>query len=277
MGLYLRHKPKTIFFTLKKIIPIEDLKSDFVEKSLFNFYMNFLFVYFAINSISRMTKYAIIVAGGKGTRFGSDMPKQFLPLKGIPVLMHTIAKFKSCKTQIIVVLPESQISIWKELCVTHIFNIPHTIIAGGHTRFHSVKNALDSISPSEDDLIAVHDGVRPLVSTSIINEAYDTASIHNSAIPATDVTDTIRQFNNDGTASATLNRASLKAVQTPQTFKAELLKRAYSLPYTDTFTDDASVVEATGHQVTLTKGDPKNIKITHAIDLIIAEELIENE
>lgn len=224
-----------------------------------------------------MTKYAIIVAGGKGTRFGSDIPKQFLPLSSIPVLMHTIKRFAQCEAQIIVALPETQIQDWNELCKKHSFSINHAIVAGGTTRFGSVKNALDTISPQEDDLIAVHDGVRPLVSAEIINEAYSTAAITGSAIPAIEVTDTTRQLNNDGTTSKALIRDSLRAVQTPQTFNATLLKSAYEQPYSAAFTDDASVVEACGHQVTLTKGSPTNIKITHSLDLLIAEELLKNE
>lgn len=224
-----------------------------------------------------MTKYAIIVAGGKGTRFGSDIPKQFLPLNNIPVLMHTINRFAQCDTSIIVVLPEAQIQMWEKLCNKHSFSVNHTIVKGGTTRFGSVKNALDTISPQEKDLIAVHDGVRPLVSVEIINEAYTTAASKGSAIPAIDVTDTIRQLENDSVTSKALLRSSLRAVQTPQTFNATLLKSAYDVPFSEMFTDDASVVEAYGHQVTLTKGSPSNIKITHSLDLIIAEELLKNE
>lgn len=224
-----------------------------------------------------MTKYAIIVAGGKGARFGSNIPKQFLPLNNIPVLMHTIKRFAQCNAQIIVALPEAQIQDWNELCKKHSFTIQHTIVAGGTTRFGSVKNALDTILPQEKDLIAVHDGVRPLVSCEIINEAYNTAALIGSAIPAIEVTDTIRELNHDNITSKALLRSSLRAVQTPQTFNASLLKSAYNVPFSEMFTDDASVVEAYGHQVTLTKGSPNNIKITHSLDLLIAEELLKNE
>ncbi len=224
-----------------------------------------------------MTKYAIIVAGGKGTRFGSNIPKQFLPLSGIPVLMHTIKRFSNCNAEIIAVLPETQIQDWVDLCEKHYFNIKHTIVSGGSTRFGSVKNALDTINPNKGDIIAIHDGVRPLVSAEIINEAFSTASIAGSAIPAIDVTDTIRQLDDDNVNSKVLLRAKLKAVQTPQTFDAMLLKSAYNVPFSESFTDDASVVEAFGHNVTLTSGSPRNIKITHSIDLLIAEELLKNE
>lgn len=224
-----------------------------------------------------MTKYAIIVAGGKGTRFGSNIPKQFLPLSGIPVLMHTIKRFSNCNAEIIVVLPETQIQDWGDLCEKHSFSVKHTIVSGGSTRFGSVKNALNAINPNKGDIIAIHDGVRPLVSTEIINEAFSTASIAGSAIPAIDVTDTIRQLNDDNVNSKALLRSKLKAVQTPQTFDAMLLKSAYNVPFSESFTDDASVVEAFGHNVTLTSGSPRNIKITHSIDLLIAEELLKNE
>lgn len=223
-----------------------------------------------------MTKYAIIVAGGKGTRFGSDMPKQFLPLKGIPVLMHTVNRFSQHFDNITIVLPETQIDTWNQLCDEHKFHITHKIVKGGETRFHSVKNALDSISPNDNDIIAVHDGVRPLVSSEIIEKAITTAINHGIAIPVIEVTDTIRQLTNDESSQALL-RSTLRAVQTPQTFNAQILKSAYKTDFNEAFTDDASVVEANGYNVTLTEGDPRNIKITHSIDLIIAEELLKNE
>lgn len=224
-----------------------------------------------------MRKYAIIVAGGKGTRFGSDIPKQFLLLCGRPVLMHTIDRFSECSDEIIVVLPENQIEDWQQLCKVHGYATPHTIVAGGSTRFGSVKNALDSITPCAIDLIAVHDGVRPLVDKHIIDEAYAVAAITGSAVPAIDVTDTIRQLDEEGLSSKALLRSTLRAVQTPQTFNAGMLKSSYDVPFSEAFTDDASVVEAKGHKIELTKGNPRNIKITHSIDLLIAEELLKNE
>lgn len=223
-----------------------------------------------------MTKYAIIVAGGKGTRFGSEMPKQFLPLKGTPVLMHTINRFANHFDNIIVVLPEEQIEVWKKLCDKHNFITTHKIVAGGATRFHSVKNAIDSITPNDNDIIAVHDGVRPLVNSDIITNTIEASCSHGSGIPVIDVTDTIRQVANDDISQALL-RSSLRAVQTPQTFNAKILKSSYDTPFNKAFTDDASVVEASGHHITLTEGNPRNIKITHSIDLIIAEELLKNE
>lgn len=224
-----------------------------------------------------MTKYAIIVAGGKGTRFGSYIPKQFLPLCGRPVLMHSIERFAESSVKIIVVLPETQIEDWLQLCKEHEFIVPHTIVAGGSTRFGSVKNALDCINPLAGDLIAVHDGVRPLVDMQIIDEAYKVAATEGSAVPVVEVTDTVRQLGDDGVSSKALLRSKLKAVQTPQVFDAYVLKSSYDVSFSESFTDDASVVESSGYKITLTNGNPRNIKITHSIDLLIAEELLKNE
>ncbi len=224
-----------------------------------------------------MTKYSIIVAGGKGTRFGGDIPKQFLPLCGKPVLMHTIERFAECETEILLVLPETQIEEWLQLCKVHEFIIKHSIVAGGNNRFESVKNALESFNPRPNDLIAVHDGVRPLVSKEIIEETYKTATIGGSAVPAIDVTDTIRKLKDDGASSEALLRSRLRAVQTPQTFVAHVLKSAYNVPFSEAFTDDASVVESAGYKIVLTQGSRQNIKITHPMDLLIAEELLRNE
>lgn len=223
-----------------------------------------------------MTKYAIIVAGGKGSRFGSDIPKQFLLLSGVPVLMHTIKKFADCDAKTLVVLPKTQIPYWEELCNKHKFDIYHTVVHGGDSRFCSVKNALNEISPLHGDIIAVHDGVRPLVDTVTIQNAYRIAAEKGSAIPSTEVTDSTRQLDEDGWSHPLL-RTSLRSVQTPQTFDAILLKTAYNVPFSEEFTDDASVVEKTGHKITLFDGNKNNIKITHPLDLLIAEKLLKNE
>ncbi len=221
-----------------------------------------------------MTRYAIIVAGGSGTRFGANVPKQFLTLGEKPVLMHTINKFQSVgNTTIIVVLPQASIEWWQELCEQHSFTTPHTVVAGGNNRFESVSNALNAITPQDGDLIAVHDGVRPLVSTNLIEAAYQQAETLGSAIPAVAVTDSIRQLTGDNT-SAALSRDLLRAVQTPQTFRADLLMQAYNVPFSPFFTDDASVVESSGHGICLIDGEVNNIKITHPQDLVIAELLM---
>ena len=220
-----------------------------------------------------MTYYAIIVAGGSGNRFGSTIPKQFLPLAGEPVLMHTIRRFTDANASVVLVLPQSQINYWHDLCRQYDFTTPLKIVAGGDTRFHSVKNALEAINTSPGDIIAIHDGVRPLVPQSIIKNAYTEAALHGNAIPAIPVTDTIRETLGNGQSKA-LDRSHLMAVQTPQVFDAKMLKDAYNVNFNPTFTDDASVVEHTGHTIHLIQGDTRNIKITHPGDIEIAEILL---
>ena len=225
------------------------------------------------SQLKTMTRYAIIVAGGSGSRFGSAIPKQFLLLSGEPVLMHTIRHFAVIGASVVLVLPQSQISYWHELCHKYAFTEPIKIISGGDSRFHSVKNALKAINATPGDIIAVHDGVRPLISQEIIKRAYDEAILHGNAIPAVPVTDSIRETQGNG-LSKTLDRSRLMAVQTPQVFDLKTLKEAYTADYSPLFTDDASVVEFSGHPVTLYDGDPGNIKITRPIDLKIAETII---
>lgn len=223
-----------------------------------------------------MNRFAIIVAGGSGTRFGGPVPKQFLLLAGQPVLMHTISQFsKAATSHIVVVLPEAQIEHWHGLCRQYGFTLAHQVVAGGDSRFQSVKNALIALHFAPGDLVAVHDGVRPLVSPELITAAFDAAQRTGSAVPAIPVTDSVRQFT-DGTATASvaLDRASLRAVQTPQTFDALHLLAAYDVPFDPTFTDDASVLERAGGSITLIEGEPSNIKITRRIDLAIAEQLL---
>lgn len=217
--------------------------------------------------------YAVIVAGGSGSRMQSALPKQFIELCGEPVLMHTIRAFYNSQSspQIILALHGSYHELWAQLCTKHNFTIPHKIITGGQTRFHSIKNAVDSIA-DDDVLIAVHDAVRPLVSADIINEAYRCASDNGTAVTAVKSRDSIRQVN--GNRSESLNRDSIYLVQTPQTFQSAILKKAYEQPYIDTFTDDASVVEQSGVAITLIAGNYSNIKITFPEDIAIAEALI---
>ena len=233
---------------------------------------------FAVNNSYDMNeelkKYVIIVAGGSGTRFGSQLPKQFLPLAGKPVLMHTIEKFAAAipGIEVIVVLPQSQQEFWLSLCAENRFEIAHRVVAGGDSRYASVKNGLDSID-GDNAIVAVHDGVRPLVSERVIRDSFTTAAADGSAIPVVEVTDSVRQITADGSSMA-LDRASLRAVQTPQTFSLSLLREAYSGGYSPLFTDDASVVEAAGHKVALFDGDTTNIKITRPADLAIAQLII---
>lgn len=220
-----------------------------------------------------MKKYAIIVAGGIGTRFGSTLPKQFVSLKDEPILMHTIRAFHHYDKgiSIIVALPTEYISLWHDLCQTHSFAIRHKIAEGGQSRFESVKNALRFIE-EPDSLVAVHDGARPLASARLIADSFETAERCGTAIPAIPVTDSIRQLDRNG--SHTVSRESLVAVQTPQTFRSGILKDAYNTAYSPLFTDDASVVEYRGTEITLFNGDVDNIKITHPIDIKTAEWIL---
>ncbi len=220
------------------------------------------------------TTHAIIVAGGSGTRFGSAVPKQFLLLAGKPVLMHTIERFAGMPgVRVVVVLPAAQRQLWRQLCSEHSFAAEHTVVDGGDSRWASVKNALDSIEPQPGDLVAVHDGVRPLVSRQLVERCLQAAARQGSAIPATAVTDSVRQLDAAGGSHA-LDRATLRAVQTPQVFDAALLKQAYGMPFSPLYTDDASVWETAGHQVTLVEGDPANMKITRPADLAVAQLLM---
>lgn len=220
-----------------------------------------------------MRKYVIIVAGGKGERMGKNIPKQFLELNEQPILMHTIRKFHSTypEAQIILALPENQFDFWEELCYKKEFtNIPHQIVAGGQTRFHSVQNALALVN--EEGIVAIHDGVRPLVSKTTIVNCFNAAEQHGNAIPVIDVVDSLRYVNK--TENKAVKRSCYKIVQTPQCFQTSLIKKAYQQEFTDAFTDDASVVEATGTKIYLVSGNKENIKITSPEDLIVAKAFI---
>lgn len=224
-----------------------------------------------------MEKYIIIVAGGKGLRMGGEIPKQFLPIAGKPVLMRTIDSFIQYDANIhpIVVLPESQQNYWSELCKQYSFTTPHTVANGGETRFHSVKNGLAKVPNDTECLVGVHDGVRPFASKETISTAYNTAATEGSAIPVIDCVDSIRRVTSEGNAAE--DRNLYKLVQTPQVFRADLLHDAYKQEFNNLFTDDASVYEANGHTVTLTKGNRENIKITTPFDLTIAEALAKQQ
>lgn len=219
-----------------------------------------------------MNKHVIIVAGGKGLRMGGDIPKQFLPIGGKPVLMRTIEAFYSFdpSIHIILVLPVSQQAYWKELCMTYHFSVHHDIADGGETRFHSVKNGL-ALADGEG-LVGVHDGVRPFVSPEVIARCYARAETKKAVIPVIDVVETVRHLTERG--SETVSRDDYKLVQTPQVFELSLLKEAYSREFKETFTDDASVVEAMGKEIHLVPGNRENIKLTTPFDLKIAEALL---
>lgn len=204
----------------------------------------------------------------------SAVPKQFVELAGIPILMRTIARFASLEEapQIVVVLPPSQIETWKVLCAKHSFTKQHLIAAGGEERFHSVRNGLILIDDPEA-LVAVHDGVRPLVSAQVIERSYQTAQLYGAAIPTVQPTDSVRII--DGTDTKSISRSNVMLVQTPQTFRADILKKAYQQAFSSDFTDDASVVEASGVSIYTFDGERTNIKITTQHDLLIADCLLQ--
>ncbi len=218
--------------------------------------------------------YIIIVAGGKGLRMGSDIPKQFLPIGGKPVLMRTLERFRrySPTLQIILVLPKAQQDYWQKLCKEYAFDIDYQLADGGETRFHSVQNGLAKIPDNAQGVVGVHDGVRPFPSIDVIRNCYETAREKKAVIPVIPVVETVRHLKGD--TSVTVPRNEYRLVQTPQTFDIQLLKAANRQPYNDGFTDDASVVEAFGFDITLVEGNRENIKITTPYDLKIAEVLI---
>ena len=217
-------------------------------------------------------KIALIVAGGKGERMNANIPKQFLEIQGKPILMHTLEAFYrfDVTIQLILVLPSVQIEFWDGLCKKHAFTLPHQIIEGGNARFYSVKNGLDIIT--KPSLVAVHDGVRPLVSLETIARCFEAAEKFDAAIPVVDLVDSIRHITKTGSQS--VDRNLYKLVQTPQVFDSKLLKEAYEQDFSPLFTDDASVIEALGKPIHLVEGNRENIKITTEFDLRIAETLL---
>lgn len=222
-----------------------------------------------------MKKFVIIVAGGSGIRMGSQVPKQFLPLCGKPVLMRTIECFYNFNPsiEIILVLPEAHVEYWRRLCDEYSFGIEHQIALGGSTRFHSVLSGLQLVS--EPALVAVHDGVRPLVSPETLDRCFLEAAVYGSAIPVTDSVESVRIIADNGTgASRAVDRSTIKLVQTPQVFKAALIRKAYATEYRSLFTDDASVAEAAGYVMHLTQGNRENIKLTSPSDMLYAEAII---
>ncbi len=220
-------------------------------------------------------EYALIVAGGKGARIKSKIPKQFLELNGLPILMHTINAFVrySTSVRIILVLPEEDFEIWNALCQKFNFNTPVVLQPGGESRFQSVKNGLDKIEG--DGLVAIHDGVRPLVSEDIIGASFRLAAVHQSAVAAVRLKESIRMTDQDNTKA--MDRSRFRLVQTPQTFTVALIKKAYQQKEDVSMTDDASVAERAGHIISLFEGSYENIKITTPEDLIIAEALMKQK
>jgi len=220
-----------------------------------------------------LTKYVVIVAGGSGTRMGAEVPKQFLLIQGKPILMHTLNVFANIPSvnEIVLVLPESQIEHWNSLCIKHHFTVKHTVTKGGETRYQSVKNGLMQIS-NPDALVAIHDGVRPLISEEVIENCFMAAEKYGNAIPVVKPVESVRI--QEGGNSFIADREKVLLVQTPQVFKVSIIKKGYETPYQSSFTDDASVVEFMGEKIHLVEGNRENIKITTPLDLKIAETLM---
>jgi 2-C-methyl-D-erythritol 4-phosphate cytidylyltransferase len=221
-----------------------------------------------------MKKFALIVAGGTGTRMGSKIAKQYLPIGGKPVLMHTLDNFFQTDSSIALtlVIPEIDFTYWRALCSTYHFSVPHQLVPGGKSRFQSVKNGLDAL-PEEEGIVAIHDGVRPFVSSEVIINSFHVARQNGCAVAVIPPKDSIRKVNSDG-SSVFQDRQSFRLVQTPQTFQLARIKKAFEVDELALFTDDATVYEHQGWQVELISGNLENIKITTPEDMEFADFLI---
>ncbi len=219
-----------------------------------------------------MKRIGIVVAGGSGQRMGAPIPKQFIDLNGIPILVRTLNKFIVAKTdQLVLVLPESQLENWEKIKQHIGFHAPLTIVKGGNTRFESVKNAINAIDDQEA-IVAIHDGVRPFVSPELIHFSFEQAEIHGSAVCSIQLKDSIRLVMNE--SSQAKDRSNYRLTQTPQTFILSHLKSAYhQIIDGQSFTDDASVWEHAGQSLNLIEGEELNFKITTPEDLKLAESL----
>ncbi len=219
-----------------------------------------------------LKKFALIVAGGSGSRMQNSTPKQFLEILGKPVLMHTLTAFYNFDPtiEIVLVLPEDQVKTWNEICQNHQFKIPFELAHGGATRFESVKNGLERIT--ENGIVFIHDGVRPLVSVQTLRNCLDTSINKGNALPVVPASESVRYV--DGESNKALDRTKYFLVQTPQTFRTNEIKKAYQQPYTPLFSDDASVLENTGAKIYTVPGNRENIKITFPEDIHLAETLL---
>jgi len=217
-------------------------------------------------------EHAIIVAGGKGTRIRHTLPKQFIEVAGKPILFHTLEAFRrySASLHIVLVLPADDLKIWDDLVTRYSFSIPVTLQTGGETRFQSVKRGLEKITGQ--GLVAIHDGVRPLVSEDIIGASFRLAAVHGTAVAAVRLKESIRETDQDTTRA--VDRSKFRMIQTPQTFDVDLIKKAYEHLEEPSMTDDASVAEQAGLPISLFEGSYENIKITTEEDLIVAEALL---
>lgn len=219
-----------------------------------------------------MQNYVVIVAGGSGKRMGAEIPKQFLELAGRPVLMHTIERFRAYDSsiEIITVLPENQLRHWMDLQKKYSFSVPQTIVKGGSTRFHSVRNGLKFVNMP--GLVAIHDGVRPFVSPDTIRRCFETAGKLGNAIPAVAPVESLRMVTEKG--NMPIDRMQVRQIQTPQVFSAELIIKAYRRDYRPDFYDDATVLEDMGVTINIVEGNRENIKITNPEDLLISKALL---
>lgn len=217
-------------------------------------------------------KYALIVAGGSGLRMNSQIPKQFVQVNGRPLLMYTIEAFISydASVRLIIVLPEKEMDYWRKLCEEYSFNYPHILVKGGRTRFHSVKNGLKAIS--DEGIVFIHDGVRPLVSGYTIENCHKVAIEKGNALPVIAPSESLREVT--GRGNRAVDRSRFFLVQTPQTFQVTLIKKAYNRRYLRKFTDDASVLEEMGLKVNMVEGNRENIKVTYPEDLLYAEKML---
>lgn len=222
---------------------------------------------------------AIIVAAGRGNRFGSDLPKQFCNLGSRPMLMTTIDRFAEVvgTDNIIVVIDPAMEEMWKEMCACHSFRSPR-LVYGGTTRWESVKNAIKAIDPNDCATVMVHDGARPLVTADFLSSMTELPDNADGMIPATTPVESLRHLEEDGINSRAVDRSRFVAVQTPQVFRYETLRESYALPYRKEFTDDASVVESAGfNNIMLAQGQPTNLKITNPLDIVIAEAILKQQ
>lgn len=219
------------------------------------------------------SRVALIVAGGSGLRMGNTVPKQFIPLNGLPILMRTLNAFYSLspKPEIILVLPEQEQNRWTDLCQEYSYEVPHTIVNGGKTRFQSVKNGLDVLK--NEGLVAIHDGVRPFITTSLIEQCYTVAQQKGNAIPAIKPHESVRIGTIENNKIE--NRDMCWLIQTPQVFHVNEIKKYYNTGWQPHFTDDASVAEFNGAKINIVEGDRENIKITTPLDLMWANAFIE--
>ena len=224
-----------------------------------------------------MKKYIIVVAGGKGMRMGGEMPKQFQLLGNRPVVMVTLERLHMMApdVELIMVLPAEHFELWDELCTKYEFAVPVKLAKGGSTRFHSVQNGLALIEDFEDAVVGVHDGVRPFVSQKVVEECFREAWIHGAAIPMIDLQDSLRHIVGVNGVTEVVPRDRYRLVQTPQVFRLPLLRKAYEQRFIESFTDDASVVEALGEHVAGVEGNRENIKLTTPFDLMVAKTLLE--